>query len=85
MPQTNATSPANELIILTLKPINLILTAAFIVFAFYKMLTHPGGVVRGLGDALDAVVLLLVAIVGAVVELVMALLGRAERDLNLLA
>lgn len=85
MPQTNATSPANELIIMTFKPINLVLTAAFIVFALYKMLTHPGGAVRGLGAALDAVVLLLVAIVGAVVELVMAVLGRAERDLTMLA
>jgi hypothetical protein len=85
MPQTNATSPAYELIIMTFKPINLVLTAGFIIFALYKMLTHPGGVVRGLGAALDAVVLLLIGIVGTVVELVMAVLGRVERDLTMLA
>lgn len=85
MPQPNAANPAYELIVMTFKPINLVLTAAFVVFALYKMLIHPGGAVRGLGAAFDAVVLLLVGIVGAVVELVMAVLGRAERDLTMLA
>ena len=84
MPQNNADQVAHVLAT-PIKPINLVLTAAFIVFALYKMLTHPGGVVRGLGAALDAVVLLLIGIVGTVVELVMAVLGRVERDLTMLA
>jgi hypothetical protein len=84
-PRPNATNQAYGLIIMTFKSINLVLTAAFIVFVLYKMLTHLGGAVRGLGAAHDAVVLLLVGIVGTVVELVMALLRRAERDLTMLA
>ena len=85
MPLPTATQQAYEQIIMTFKPINLVLTAAFIVFALFKMLTHPGGAVRGLGAALDDVVLLLVAIVGTVVELVLAVLRRAERDLTMMA
>jgi hypothetical protein len=49
------------------------------------MVTHPGGAVRGLGATLDAVVVLLVGIVGTVVEFFMAVLGRVERDLTMLA
>lgn len=84
MPQANATQSLFELV-LTFKPINLILTAAFIVFAVYKMLTHPGGAARGLNAAFDAVVWLLLGIVGVVVELVMGLLRAMYGDLTMLA
>ena len=84
MPQSNATQSLSELV-LTFKPTNLILTAAFIVFAVYKMLTHPGGAARGLNAAFDAVVWLLLGIVGVVVELVMGLLRAMYGDLTMLA
>lgn len=84
MPQNNADQVAYVLAT-PIKPINLVLTAAFIVFALYKMLTHPGGAARGLKAAGDAVVLLLVGIVGFVVELVLGLFARVERDLTMLA
>ena len=84
MPQANATQSPSELV-LTFKPINLILTTAFIVFAVYKMLTHPGGAARGLNAAFDAVVWLLLGIVGVVVELVMGLLRAMYGDLTMLA
>ena len=84
MPQANATQSPSELF-LTFKPINLILTAAFIIFAVYKMLTHPGGAARGLNAAFDAVVWLLLGIVGVAVELVMGLLRAMYGDLTTLA
>lgn len=84
MPQSNATQSLSELV-LTFKPINLILTAAFIVFAVYKMLTHPGGAAGSLNAAFDAVVWLLLGIVGVVVELVMSLLRAMYADLTMLA
>jgi hypothetical protein len=79
-----ATEPFYELVG-TFKPINLLLTAVFIVFAVYKMLTHPGGAARGLNAAFDAVVWLLVGIVGFVVELAMGLLRAVYGDLTMLA
>ena len=60
MPQSNAAQPPYELV-LTFKPISILLAAAFIVFAIYKMLTHPGGAARGLNAAFDAVVMSLVS------------------------
>jgi hypothetical protein len=84
MPQANAAQQAYELL-WTFKPINVVLTAAFLVFALYKMLSHPGGAVRGLNAAFEAVVLLLVRMVGFVSELVLDLLGKMERDLTMLA
>ena len=69
----------------TFKPINLFLRAAFIVFAVYKVLTHPGGAARGLNFAFDAVVWLLVLIVVTVVELVMGLSRAIYGDLTMLA
>jgi hypothetical protein len=84
MPQDNDTQPLCELIV-TFKPINVLLTAASIVFAVYKMLTHAGGAARGLNAAFDAVVWLLVLVVGTVVELVLGLFGAVYRDLTMLA
>jgi len=84
MPHPAATEPFYGFVG-TFKPINLLLTAAFIVFAVYKMLTHPGGAARGLNAAFDAVVWLLVGIVGTVVELVIGLLRAIYGDLTMLA
>ena len=84
MPEANAAQPAYELIV-TFKPINLLLTAASIVFAVYKMFNHAGGAARGLNAAFDAVVWLLVGIVGFVVELAMGLLRAVYGDLTMLA
>jgi hypothetical protein len=84
MPQANATEPLCELMV-TFKPTNLLITVLFIVFAVYKMLTHAGGAARGLNAAFDAVVWLLVLVVGTVVELVLGLFGAVYRDLTMLA
>ena len=84
MSQPAATEPFYELVG-TFKPINLVLTAAFIVFAIYKMLTHPGWAARGLNAAFDAVIWLLVGIIGFAVGLVMGLLRAMYGDLTMLA
>jgi hypothetical protein len=84
MSRPAATEPFYELVG-TFKPINLFLRAAFVVFAVYKVLTHPGGAAHGLNAAFDAVVWLLVLIVGNAVELVMRLPCAIYGDLTMLA
>lgn len=56
----------------TIKPVNLVLTAAFLVYALYKMFSHPSGAVGGLLDAFEGLVWLMVAFVGLVDEFCVA-------------
>ena len=55
------------------RPINLVIAAALVLFAVYKMLSHPSGPAAGLAAAFDGLLWLMVGIVGRFVELYEAL------------
>ena len=51
------------------KPIYLVITAAFMLYAVYKMLSHPSGPAAGLAAAFDGLLWLMVWFVGLFVDL----------------
>lgn len=85
MPQQNQTQTQTHEVFyefaMSLKPINLVLTAMFLVYVFYKMASHPSGPAGGVAEAFEGLVWLMVKVVGLVDDLCMA----AYRSLTALA
>jgi hypothetical protein len=52
-----------------IKPIYLVVAAAFVLFAVYKMLSHRSGPAAGLAAAFDGLLWLMVGFVGLFVDL----------------
>jgi len=56
-----------------IKPVNVVIAAAFILFAAYKVLLHPAGPAGGLTAAIETLVWMVVGLVGLAIKVYAAM------------